>query len=118
MHRSALSPLAGRVRSDASGFTTSAAATPAVVFDIAQRKYSYMGVNSSNMVAPLPIAIAPYMGVKIRTDTLANAISDLAKPNGMAKYFRCRSDIYYDNSLPTFFLAESQGYGTQCLMMC
>src|SRR5438552_8058197 len=102
-------PLAGRVRTDTDGFTGSAVASPANVFDISKRKYVYMAVNAANpyLVAPLPVALSAYLGIRIRMDNTANCVADLAKPDGIAKYFRCPSDKYIDRNVPTFYLAES-----------
>ncbi len=112
-------PLAGRIRSESSGFLSSATGTPANVFDIAQRKYTYLAVDASNpsMIAPLPVAIAPYLGVKIRTDNAINTVADLAKPNGISKYFYCPSDVLSDRNIGTFYLAESNGYSLQCTIL-
>lgn len=78
-------PLAGRL--------WVATATPAGTNDPMQRNYSYFTDGANLQVAPLPIALAPYLGqTNIRIDNKANMLADYNK-GVTRKIFSCPSNL-------------------------
>ena len=84
-------PLAGQIYS--TGTTGHPAdATPNEVGDSNRVRYDYFGSNPMR-VAPMPIALAPYLGqTNLRTDTEANADADY-KNGSTIRLFTCPSNV-------------------------
>jgi prepilin-type N-terminal cleavage/methylation domain-containing protein/prepilin-type processing-associated H-X9-DG protein len=83
-------PLAGQTY--ANKFGTPSDATPSQLGDPGQRNYSYMMAAGKIRVAPLPVAIAPYLGQQIRTDSEANAVFDY-EHGPILRIFTCPANI-------------------------
>jgi prepilin-type processing-associated H-X9-DG protein len=64
--------------------------TPDVLKDTDRKRYTYYEDNGPKPV-PLPAALAPYMGYKIRLDSRDNLQADLDNPLGVRKIFSCPS---------------------------
>ena len=84
-------PLAGQIYSNPiSGMPKDA--TPFQLGDTGQRNYNYCMSQGKIRVAPLPVAIAPYLGQQIRTDSEANAVFDY-EHGPILRIFTCPSNI-------------------------
>lgn len=67
-------------------------ASPAGLGDPNEERYTYYSDGANRSVAPLPAALAPYLGKEVRLDSLANMNADLAQMEGVRKNFTCPSD--------------------------
>jgi len=66
-------------------------ATPFQLGDSGQRNYSYV-MDKKIRVAPLPVAVAPYLGQQIRTDSAANAVLDY-EHGPVLRIFTCPANL-------------------------
>jgi prepilin-type N-terminal cleavage/methylation domain-containing protein/prepilin-type processing-associated H-X9-DG protein len=62
--------------------------TPEVLKDTSRTRYTYYEDNGLKP-APLPAALAPYLGYKVRLDNRANLQADLDDPRGVRRIFTC-----------------------------
>jgi prepilin-type N-terminal cleavage/methylation domain-containing protein/prepilin-type processing-associated H-X9-DG protein len=83
-------PLAGQTYSNKFGSPSDA--TPIQLGDASQRNYNYCMSKGKIRVAPLPVAIAPYLGQQIRTDSEANAVFDY-EHGPILRIFTCPANI-------------------------
>jgi prepilin-type N-terminal cleavage/methylation domain-containing protein/prepilin-type processing-associated H-X9-DG protein len=82
-------PLAGAIWPNPAGHPSDA--TPAEVGDPNRVRYAYFGAPTH--VAPMPIALAPYLGQsRLRTDTIANATIDYTFGSAL-RVFTCPSNV-------------------------
>jgi len=93
-------PLAGKVSS-------TLGAVPDGVNDDDQSVYSYFTDTSGQHVSPMPVALAPYMGQQIRTDSAADILTDYDL-SVVRKLFTCPSNL--DKIQQGTFIGDSTGW--------